>query len=146
MDYNNHMKSHHIQLKQVVLFGLVGLTTLAIDVVVATGLYNLLHFPAYLASAIGFLSGFAFNFPVNRNKVFNHSSSDKFSLRQQAVMYALLCVANLIITSVMVEVLVSLDMLSIQYAKTIMTALIAVWNFILFKFVIFSKNSGKHAL
>ncbi len=134
------MERHANLFKQVVLFGIVGLITLGIDVAVTTSFYNIFNFPAYLASAIGFMSGFFFNFPVNRKKVFNHSDKDKFSLHIQVVMYLSLSVFNLIATSAMVEGLVSFNLLEIQYAKIVVTALIAIWNFLLFKFYIFSKS------
>lgn len=134
------MAKHLPLLKQVLLFGIVGVITLGIDVAVTTSLYNWAHLPAYLASGIGFMSGFFFNFPMNRKKVFNHSESDRFSLHTQITMYILLSVFNLVATSALVEGFVSLDILQIQYAKVAVTAMIAAWNFLLFKFFIFSKR------
>lgn len=128
-------------IKQVALFGVVGVITLGIDVAVTSALYYLAHFPAYLASATGFMSGFFFNFPVNRHKVFNHSKNDRFSLHTQVVMVISLSLFNLFATSAIVELLVTGDIIDIQYAKIIVTAIIAVWNFLLFKFLIFSKHS-----
>lgn len=122
------------------MFGAVGVITLGIDVGVSTFLYNVTHLPAYLASAIGFLSGFFFNFPMNRKKVFHHSSKDRFSLHAQVGMYVVLCVFNLVVTSLLVEGMVRSGLLEIQYAKIVVTVLIAIWNFLLFKLVIFSKN------
>lgn len=126
--------------KQVILFGIIGVITLGIDVSVSTFLYVIVHFPAYLASAVGFLSGFFFNFPMNRKKVFNHTSADRFSLRTQVVLYISLCVFNLIVTSLLVDLMVGTELLPIQYAKVIVTVMIAVWNFLLFKLFIFSKQ------
>lgn len=134
------MKKHTPLIKQVVFFGVVGLITLGIDVTVTTTLYNLLNFPAYLASAIGFLSGFIFNFPMNRKKVFHHTDKDRFSFRTQIILYASLSIFNLLATSAMVEFLVTQNWLKIQYSKLLVTAIIAVWNFLLFKFFIFSKK------
>lgn len=128
-------------IKQVTLFGVVGLVTLGIDVAVTSILYYLAHFPAYLASAVGFMSGFFFNFPVNRHKVFNHSINDRFSLPTQVTMVVFLSLFNLFATSVIVELLVTGDIIDIQYAKILVTAIIAVWNFLLFKFFIFSKKN-----
>lgn len=127
-------------IKQALLFGIVGIATLAIDIVVSSVLFYGLHLPAYIASAAGFLSAFIFNFPVNRKRVFKHSENDKFSLHAQAMMYVVLCVFNLFITSILVDVMVNTDLAQIQYAKVIVTILIAIWNFILFKTVIFSKD------
>lgn len=126
-------------LKQIIFFGFVGFVTLGIDVTVTTTLYNVAHFPAYMASAIGFLSGFFFNFPMNRKRVFRHSSKDKFSLRAQVAMYVSLSLFNLAATSALVELLVVHDVVRIAIAKLLVTALISMWNFVLFKTIIFSK-------
>lgn len=135
------MKKYRQFIRQGLLFGVVGLITLGIDVGVTSMLYYLLSFPPYLASAIGFCSGFFFNFPMNRHKVFAHTDKDRFSLHSQISMVAILSLFNLFATSAMVEVIVTNDIADIQYAKIFVTALIAVWNFLLFKFFIFSKRT-----
>jgi putative flippase GtrA len=126
-------------MKEVVTFGAVGVLTLLVDITVTTSLFNIAHFPAYLASGIGFLSGFFVNFPLNRGKVFKHNKDDRLALRFQIIAYAGLSVFNLAATSLLTELLVSKGNLKIAYAKLILTAVIAVWNFIIFKFLIFSK-------
>lgn len=128
---------------QIVFFGLVGVGSLLIDLGVTLLLFHAVGLSAFLSSAIGFLSAFFFNFPMNRKKVFNHSSDDRFSLRIQAIMYTVLCVFNLVATSLLVELLVTYEVIEIQYAKLLTTAIIAVWNFVIFKFVVFSKISEK---
>ena len=122
-------------IQQLVLFGVVGVVTLIIDTSVTYMLYNFVHLQAFLASGIGFLSGFFFNFPMNRKRVFNHSTDDRFSLRTQIALYA-----ALIATSAAVAGLVNLNLLKIQHAKIIITAACAVWNFLAFRLVIFSKK------
>lgn len=127
-------------IQQIVLFGVVGGVTLVIDTSVTYVLYNFAHLPAFLASGIGFLSAFFFNFPMNRKKVFHHSADDRFSLRTQIILYAALSIFNLIATSAAVAGLVGLNLLKIQYAKIIVTAIFAVWNFLVFRLFIFSKK------
>lgn len=139
------MKKHTPLFKQIALFGIVGVTTLLIDVAVTYACYNFLGLPAYLSSAIGFFSGFVFNFPMNRKRVFHHSSNDRFGLSQQIAMYIALSIFNLIVTSLLVELIVYLG-IDIAVAKIIVTALIAVWNFLLFKFVVFSKKKEPETL
>jgi putative flippase GtrA len=129
-------------LKQLILFGVVGVITLAIDVGVSAILFYGTHLPAYLSSGIGFLSGFFFNFPMNRKRVFHHSDRDRFQFHTQVVFYITLSLFNLIITSYLVELMVNNNLLPIQYAKIIVTGLIATWNFLLFKFFIFSKTKN----
>ena len=133
------IKKHKSLLKQITIFGLIGLVTLGIDIFVSSTLFYVLHLPAFLASGIGFLSGFFFNFPMNRKKVFNHSANDRFDLRTQITFYITLCIFNLITTSILVDVMVNANV-AIQYAKTIVTLIMAAWNFTLFKTIIFSKK------
>jgi len=125
---------------QIFLFGIVGITTLLVDTLVTSILYYIAHLPAFMASGIGFLSGFCVNFPLNRKQVFNHSEDDRFSLKAQIYLYASLSIFNLIATSMAVDVLVSTNMLEIQWAKIITTVVFAVWNFLVFKLFIFSKK------
>ena len=122
------------------LFGIVGVTTLAVDTLVTSILYYIAKMPAFMASGIGFLSGFCVNFPMNRKQVFNHSKDDRFSLKTQIYLYALLSIFNLIATSMMVDVLVKTNILEIQWAKIITTVVFAIWNFLVFKSFIFSKK------
>lgn len=125
---------------QMLLFGIVGVTTLAVDTLVTSILYYIAKMPAFMASGIGFLSGFCVNFPMNRKQVFNHSKDDRFSLKTQIYLYALLSIFNLIATSMMVDVLVKTNILEIQWAKIITTVVFAIWNFLVFKLFIFSKK------
>jgi putative flippase GtrA len=126
-------------IKQAALYGIVGVVTLGIDITVTVIIFNVAHLSAFLASAIGFLSGFFFSFPMNRKKVFHHHANDKFSLHSQIIMYISLAVFNLFATSAMVEFMVTNSLVTISVAKIIVTAAIAVWNFILFRQLIFSK-------
>ena len=125
---------------QIFLFGIVGITTLLVDTLVTSILYYIVHLPAFMASGVGFLSGFCVNFPLNRKQVFNHSEDDRFSLKAQIYLYASLSIFNLIATSMAVDVLVSTNMLEIQWAKIVTTIVFAIWNFLVFKLFIFSKK------
>ena len=125
---------------QIFLFGIVGITTLLVDTLVTSILYYIAHLPAFMASGIGFLSGFCVNFPLNRKQVFNHSEDDRFPLKAQIYLYASLSIFNLIATSVTVDVLVSTNILEIQWAKIVTTVVFAVWNLLVFKLFIFSKK------
>ena len=129
---------------KIFLFLIVGGVTLLIDTSISYILYHNIHLPAFLASGIGFLSGFVFNFPVNRKKVFNHSQYDRFSLKIQITLYTLLSLFNLVATSSIIATLVNSNVLDIQWAKVIVTAVFAIWNFLVFNLFIFSKNNDKN--
>lgn len=126
---------------QMAFFVVVGVVTLGIDVLMTAFCFYILQLPAYLASSVGFLSGFFFNFPMNRKKVFHHEAQDRFSLKSQVVMYISLSVFNLLFTSFVVQKLVDAGLM-IQYAKILVTVIIAAWNFLLFKFLVFSKHTA----
>jgi hypothetical protein cdiviTM7_01485 len=129
---------------KIFLFLVVGGITLLIDTSISYILYHNIHLPAFLASGIGFLSGFIFNFPVNRKKVFNHSQYDRFSLKIQITLYTLLSLFNLVATSSIIATLVNSNVLDIQWAKVVVTAVFAIWNFLVFNLFIFSKNNDKN--
>lgn len=133
------MRKHSRLIKQVVFFGFVGVVSLSIDLTVTVALFNVLHLQAYLASGIGFLSAFFFNFPMNRKRVFKHTKYDRFALKTQIIFYASLSVFNLFTTSFLVQIFVASGFVSITVAKIIVTIMIAIWNFIMFKTFIFSK-------
>ena len=124
-----------------ILFGIVGVVSLLIDLAVTNFLYHVLHLEPYLAGTIGFLSAFFFNFPVNRKHVFNHSDNDKLSLRVQIILYAALSVFNIFMTGLLMQLTVASGLLDISIAKVGVTALIAAWNFVLYKTLIFAKNT-----
>lgn len=128
-------------IKQIAFFGIVGVVTLGIDVGVTSFLFYALHLPVYLSSGVGFLSGFFFNFPMNRHRVFQHSKNDRFLLHHQIAMVVGLSIFNLVSTSWIIDILVTNNIVEIQFAKLIVTAMIAIWNFIIFKMIIFSKHS-----
>lgn len=127
--------------KQLTMFIFVGLVTLTIDISVTTFLFQILSISAFLSGALGFLSGFFFNFPMNRKKVFNHCEDDRFSLEAQVILFFTLSMFNLLLTSSLLEYLVTNLSLNISLTKFSLTAIIATWNFLLFKYFIFSKNN-----
>ena len=139
------MQKYSKLIKQLFFFGIVGGTSFLIDLIVTTILYSTFHLPAYLAGILGFLSAFFFNFPINRKHVFQHTVHDRFSLRTQVILFASLSVFNLITTGIFIDVLVNIGQIPISVAKVCTTGVIAVWNFILFKAVIFSKKNETKA-
>ena len=134
------MQKYSKLVKQLFFYGFVGGVSFLIDLVVTTSLYNYLHFPAYLAGIIGFLSAFFFNFPANRKHVFNHSSKDRFNARTQVILYGLLCLFNVLVTALFMHLFVDSGLLKIEVAKVLITVFIALWNFAIFKLWIFSKH------
>jgi putative flippase GtrA len=77
---------------------------------------------------------------MNRKRVFKHTKHDRFTLKTQIILYASLAVFNLFMTSFLVQIFVASGFVSIAVAKIIVTVLIAIWNFVIFKLFIFSKK------
>jgi putative flippase GtrA len=100
-------------------------------------LYKYGHLPAGLASAIGFTSGFLVNFIGNRGVVFKTVEGYHFRRRLQIIMYVILVFFNLIFTSVMTEILVSKAGANIIIVKICLGLLVATWNFIIYRKIIF---------
>lgn len=134
------MSKHRQQLKQLVSFGAIGLGSFALDVAVTTALYDYLHFSPGLAASVGFLSAFFFNFPLNRKHVFSHSQNDRFVLRVQVILYATLSTFNLVMTGVAMQFAVKHAHVQIGVARIVVVGVIAIWNFFILKFLIFSKR------
>jgi putative flippase GtrA len=135
------IKKYKKLLIQIILFGIVGVVSLLIDLAVTNFLYHVLDFEPYLAGVIGFLSAFFFNFPVNRKHVFNHSDKDKLRLKTQIGLYVALSVFNIFMTGLLMQLTVASGLLDISIAKICVTALIAAWNFVLYKTFIFAKHA-----
>ncbi|MEO5949044.1 MAG: GtrA family protein [Candidatus Saccharimonas sp.] len=126
-------------IKQIILFGIVGVISLVIDTSVTWFLYEIIAVPVAIASIVGFFSAFAFNFPVNRKRVFHHTDNDRYALHVQIALYAALLFFNAGFTAVAAYLLVK-GGLSIVATKILLTALIAIWNFLLFRYVVFAKQ------
>lgn len=134
------MQKYSKLIRQVFFFGLVGVGSLLLDLCVTTFLFNYAHFPAGVAGVIGFCSAFFFNFPLNRKHVFNHTKHDKLSLKMQISLYVTLSIFNLGVTAILMQAIVYGLNIQVSIAKLGVTAVIAIWNFLLFKFYIFAKR------
>lgn len=129
-------------IKQIILFVIVGVISLVIDTSVTWFLYKIVLVPVAIASIVGFFSAFAFNFPVNRKRVFHHTKNDRYVLNTQIALYATLLLFNAGFTAVAADLLVKAGV-GIVATKFLLTALIAIWNFLLFRHVIFSKHDER---
>lgn len=135
------VKISYLLKRQLLMFLVVGLITLAIDVFVSWSTYNYLDVSSYTASCLGFMAGFAFNFPANRHKVFSHTSADRFKLSVQVTMFSMLVLFNLFVSTFFTGYLVEQGIFEISMAKIMITAIIASWNFFILKNIVFSKNN-----
>jgi putative flippase GtrA len=130
----------------IVKFVIVGIATLILDTTVTTLLYKHGHLPAGVASAIGFTSGFLVNFIGNRGVVFKSVEGYHFKRKSQILMYVVLVFFNLAFTSLMTEVLVSRAGGNIIIVKICLGVLVATWNFLIYRTIIFKPPKSSNSL
>lgn len=123
-------------MRQILGYLIVGVLTLVIDVLVTSISFYYLHLQASIASGIGFMSGFFFNFPMNRNRVFRHADDAFFKLPVQIVLFVSYSLFNLVATSLAVEWTVNLGT-NIALAKVLVTAASTIVTFSVLRFGIF---------
>lgn len=117
----------------------VGGLLFVIDYITSVSVFYLFNAPAGLASAIGFLVSFIFGFLLNRHVVFIHSSQSYYSVHTQVALYLILAVCNLFISATIVQ-LVDVAGIRITISKPVVTAIIAIWNYIILGKFIFKKK------
>ena len=98
-------------------------------------LYQLLGVQVYVANSVSFCCGLAVSFSLNRLWAFRAAS---FKLRghHQFLIYTSLAVFNLIMINVIVGILKSQG-LNPLVGKVVAMCVIVVWNFLIFKRIIF---------
>ncbi|MBX4197076.1 GtrA family protein [Candidatus Saccharibacteria bacterium] len=105
------------------------------DYLVLLFLYYVLNLNLELATAIGFIVGFAISFTANRQWVFG-SQNHKKRLPRQITEYVLLVIFNFLFTILAVSFLNSHGVKPF-IGKLLVMGLIMCWNYALFRWVIF---------
>jgi putative flippase GtrA len=123
--------------KSIVKYVVVGLGSLAVDYGTLLALYHGLGIHVGLASAIGLGVGFVVNFSLNKIWSFKAAGGAK-QTGKQAVMYTVLVMVNLIFTSWFVSYMVTVGV-GPEISKLITTAIITLWNYALYKALIFKE-------
>lgn len=118
---------------------LTGICAFAVDYLVLTSLYYVLNVWLVVATSAGFISGLVVSFTVNRLWVFGRAGRQRNPFHQSAE-YITLVIFNYLFTVLVVS---GLNHLGIQpfYGKILVTGCIVVWNYLLFKKIIFSKSN-----
>ncbi len=84
------------------------------------------------ASVVSFLIGFAVSYLLNRLWVFN----SRMQAKRQLILYSLLAIFNVIISTIGLILLSKI--IEPAITKIIMVIMIAVWNYFIYKYFIFS--------
>ena len=93
------------------------------------------HWSVAVAQIISFIIGFVVSFLLNRQWVF--SDSAKKHWQEQILAYSLLAIVNIGLTATLMVFVVDNLGISQWFAKFVMMAMVAVWNYFIFKKVIF---------
>jgi putative flippase GtrA len=116
---------------------LAGLTSLSVEYTVFLLLVYVVGLPAPQANACAYLVGLGVNFTVNRHAVFRASGPAHHALSRQLTLYALLALANLIVTSALVGLLAGV--VPAYVAKLAVMAVIVPGNYVLYRRHIFAR-------
>lgn len=106
-------------------------------------LFKGLALPLVAANTISFLIGLATSFIIGRTWAFKQ---DTFAhkARHQALMYVVLAGVNVLLSNGIIWLLDSLG-LDARIGKVIAIGFVAVWNFFIFKYVIFRRDRSAPA-
>lgn len=121
--------------KSIVKYIIVGVGSLAVDYAVLLALYHGFNVHPAIAGGIGVVAGLIVNFILNKLWSFGAASSTKQSAKQ-AVMYGALVCFNLVFTSWFITFVLQFG-IQPEVSKIITTGIITLWNYALYKAVIF---------
>lgn len=121
--------------KSVVRYVVVGVSSLAVDYTVLLVLFHVFGVNVAVASIIAMVCGLVVNFMLNKLWSFKAEGGTKQSIKQ-AVLYGTLVVVNLAFTSWFASYMLTLH-IGPEISKLVSTAIITLWNYILYKLLIF---------
>jgi len=130
----------HEQRKSLSKFLVSGLTAFAVEYGSFYEFYVGLHWHLYLANSLSFILGLLTSFTLNRQWTFGHGIDYKKKTTHQFGYYALLAAINFALTNLIVELLATVTV-NPRFGKLIAMVITSLWNYTLFKRVIFTHRS-----
>lgn len=119
-----------------------GLAAVSAETISFLILLKIVHLPIVVASALSFLIGLCTSFVLNRQWTF---SGDYIRTKQQQfVLYASIASVNLVLNSWIVTVLTREGVAPVL-AKLLAISVISIWNFLLFRSVVFKHRASEHS-
>ncbi len=115
-------------------FVISGLTAAAIELCSFLFLIHVIDRGLILSNSISFILGLITSFSLNKLWVFR--GKQRINTKKQFLFYVVLAIFNLLITNILIHLIVGADVKA-EVAKIMTICLIAVWNFAIFKLVIF---------
>lgn len=124
-------------MKQYIIFLGVGLLATILELASFHLLYVILGRGAVVAHILSYGVGLAASFFFNKRAVFRSNNP----MRSEVMKYVVLAGINLVIGSIMIMVLVGPLRQNADLAKIIVIGIVSVWNFVIFKYVVFVSKS-----
>lgn len=120
---------------RVLHYAFAGGAAFTVEYAAFLAIYYILSVPPELANIVSFALGLITSFTLNKLWVFGHQEQD-VNGKSQAALYALLALVNLALTTLGIHLLVEHDVPAF-IAKLVLIVLVAGWNFIIFRKIIF---------
>jgi putative flippase GtrA len=118
----------------------VGGLTYLIDIGVLIGLYAGLHTSRALAASASFWTGLLFSFLLQKLVAFQDYQKEVKAISRQALSYGVLIAINYVLTVLIVDLFPGRD---IVYSRTLAVAITTLWNYVLYKKLIFREPRKK---
>jgi len=135
------IKSNELLGNQASRFLLVGSVTFLGEYVVFYALYIIFHWNLLVSNSLSFGIGLSVSFMLNRIWAFKRTNY-KRKMHHQAAIYLALALSNLVINNLIVAGLKDIGV-DPRIGKVIAIGTIAIWNFLIYKYVIFMEWSEK---
>jgi putative flippase GtrA len=125
-----YLYNHRVSIAKYIASGLL---SLVLDFLMLYSFTEFLHLYYLLSASLSYFIGFFFNFYINRVWTFK----TKGSARKQLLRYGALATFNYFITIIFMYISTSLFGINYMVSKTIVMSVIVLWNFVLFKVVVY---------
>jgi putative flippase GtrA len=114
----------------------VGGIAYIVDIAVLIGLYEGVHTSRALAAAVSFWAGLIVSFIMQKFVAFHDYQKELKAISRQAVWYGLLIAFNYTLTIIIVSLFPGRDII---YSRTLAVALTTLWNYLIYRHIIFRK-------
>lgn len=123
--------------RQIIKFLISGSTAAGTNFIILFILVDLVHIWYLLASGISFLISFFVSFSLQKFWTFRNKETD--AIQKQAVMYFMVTIFGLLSNLLFMYIFVDILHWWYMFAQFVISAVIAVFNYIVYKSIIFKK-------
>lgn len=116
-----------------------GLSSFFIDYFSFLLFYYILHVPLLISNSLSFVFAFVIGFVINRNWTFQNYDGYRFRTHYQITMYLVLAIINFFISNSLIYLLNKKLLLPAAIAKLLIIGIVALWNYTVFRLLIFKK-------